>query len=148
MKILRTILGIPCLAFILSGTFSLSLHLDATESTLPNDGEIPGTVVVGKNPVRILFDGTNIWVTNVGSETVTKLRASDGVTLGTFKVSSGPIDMAFDGTNIWITNGGSGKITKLRASDGAILGAFDTGTGPVTITFDGDYIWVANGFIS
>jgi len=30
---------------------------------------------VGKFPIGITFDGTNIWVANAGSNTVTKLRA-------------------------------------------------------------------------
>src|SRR4029077_19687998 len=39
---------------------------------------------VGSYPIGVAFDGSNIWVANSGSNTVTKLRASDGTTLGTF----------------------------------------------------------------
>ena len=38
---------------------------------------------VGAAPWGIAFDGTSIWVTNSGSNSVTKLRASDGAYLGT-----------------------------------------------------------------
>ena len=59
------------------------------------------------------FDGANIWVTNVGSNNVTKLRASDGTNLGTFPVGGNPPGVAFDGANIWVTNSNSGTVTKL-----------------------------------
>src|ERR1700692_657932 len=59
---------------------------------------------VGNSPAGVTFDGANIWVTNVGSNTVTKLRANDGAPLGTFSVGSGPGGVAFDGANIWVTN--------------------------------------------
>jgi len=37
---------------------------------------------VGGFPIGVVSDGTNIWVANGGSNTVTKLRASDGAVLG------------------------------------------------------------------
>ena len=37
---------------------------------------------VGKFPIGVVSDGTNMWVANGGSNTVTKLRASDGAVLG------------------------------------------------------------------
>jgi hypothetical protein len=40
--------------------------------------------------------GANIWITNSGSNTVTKLCASDGVTVGTFSVGSTPHGVAVD----------------------------------------------------
>ena len=33
---------------------------------------------VGSRPVRMTFDGEHVWVTNTGSDTVTKLRTRDG----------------------------------------------------------------------
>jgi hypothetical protein len=36
------------------------------------------------------FDGANIWVTNLLSNTVSKLRASDGHTLGTYATGKEP----------------------------------------------------------
>ena len=103
-----------------------------------------GTFPVGSNPWGIAFDGINIWVTNYGSNNVTKLRASDGANLGTFPVGPNPRGVAFDGINIWVTNSGAANVTKLRASDGANLGTFPVGPNPWGVAFDGTYIWVAN----
>ena len=38
-----------------------------------SDGIILGTYTVGNSPNSIAFDGANIWVTNDGSATVTKI---------------------------------------------------------------------------
>jgi len=43
-----------------------------------------GTFTVGTEPIGVAFDGANIWVTNLSSANVSKLRASDGTALGTF----------------------------------------------------------------
>jgi DNA-binding beta-propeller fold protein YncE len=50
------------------------------------DGAIVGTFNAGAAPLKIAFDGANMWVTNPTANTVTKIRASDGVLLGTFNV--------------------------------------------------------------
>jgi len=57
--------------------------------------------VVGSAPGGVAFDGTNIWVANHGSDTVTRLHISGGIS-GTFTVGNNPIAMAFDGANIWV----------------------------------------------
>jgi len=64
------------------------------------------TYPVGRDPGFTLFDGTNIWVSNRGDNTVMKLRSSDGTALGTFPVGAAPTGMAFDGANIWVANRG------------------------------------------
>jgi len=63
----------------------------------------------------VAFDGTNIWVANSGSNSVTKLLASTGATLGTFGVGSVPVAVAFDGANIWVANKGSNSVSKIPA---------------------------------
>lgn len=102
------------------------------------------TVAVGASPAAIAVDGANIWITNSGSNSVTKIRTSDGANLGTFPVGTNPQGIAFDGANVWITNRNSNSVTKLRASDGANSGTFDVGANPFGIAFDGANIWVAN----
>jgi DNA-binding beta-propeller fold protein YncE len=69
-------------------------------------------------------------VSNIGSDNVTKLRASDGKLLGTFNVGTYPEGVAFDGANIWVANFGSSNVTKLRPSDGYALGTLQRGKEP------------------
>ncbi len=67
---------------------------------------------MGDGPIGIAFDGTNMWVTNGSSTTVTKLSPT-GATLGTFSVGSSPQGLAFDGTHMWVANYGSNDVTEL-----------------------------------
>jgi hypothetical protein len=100
----------------------------------------------GVGPTGITFDGANIWVTNSGSGTVTKMLASTGATVGTYPVGANPYGVAFDGVNIWIANSAfaSDNVMKLLASTGAIVGTYPVGTNPLGVAFDGANIWVTN----
>ena len=98
----------------------------------------------GTLPYGVAFDGTNIWVANYGSNSVTKLLASSGATVGTYTVGSAPYGVAFDGTNIWVVNYSSNSVTKLLASSGATVGTYTVGSSPTGVAFDGTNIWVSN----
>ena len=123
---------------------------------LASTGALLGTYIVGREsdgaeyaalgPFGITFDGTNIWVTDVGSNSVTKLLASTGAAVGNYSTGSAPWAVAFDGANICVANAGDGTVTKLLASTGALLGTYSTraGTNAVGIAFDGTNIWVTN----
>jgi len=92
-------------------------------------------------PSGLAFDGTNMWVSLFGDNSVTKL-ALDGSVLGTYSVGSHPGPLVFDGVNIWVGNAGSNSVTKLRASDGSVLGTFGVSASPISLVFDGANIWV------
>jgi hypothetical protein len=94
-------------------------------------------------PYGICFDGANIWVTNSGNNTVSKLRASDGSLVGNYDVGESPSGICFDGANIWVANPGSATVSKLRASDGSLVGTYGA-NGARGICFDGANIWVTN----
>jgi hypothetical protein len=105
---------------------------------------------VGIGPIRVAYDGANVWVANNFDGTVTKLRASDGACVGrcTFSVggaSAGAGGIAFDGTYIWVSNPDSSTVTKLQAN-GSNVGVFQLGSSantPFAVAFDGANIWVA-----
>jgi len=101
----------------------------------------------GSNPDGLAFDGSNLWVANYGSGSVTKMQASTGQILGTYlEVSAGPSALAFDGANMWVTCSKTNIVSKLRASDGGCSGTctIAVGTEPNGIAFDGTNIWVSN----
>ena len=102
------------------------------------------TYTAGSNPIGVVFDGTNIWITNIGSSSVTKLLASTGSAVGTYTVGANPYGIAFDGTNIWVANSASSTVTKLLASTGATVGTYPAGSNPYGVAFDGINIWVSN----
>ena len=113
------------------------------------------TYGVGTQPVAVCSDGTNIWVSNSGSNNVTKIRISDDSVLGTYNVVStasypiGPQGICFDGKNIWVANDSSSNVNKINISDGTILGTYNVSpstnpAGPMGICFDGTNIWLDN----
>lgn len=107
----------------------------------------------GNGPTAIEFDGTHLWVTNTGDNSVSKILASTGALVQTVAVGRQVQSLAFDGQNIWVTNPGPNSVTKIRASDGVILGFFESGFAnatPYAIAFDGESIWftdILNNFV-
>ncbi|MEM3489237.1 MAG: fibronectin type III domain-containing protein [Nitrososphaerota archaeon] len=106
---------------------------------------ITNTYAVGTNPGGVAIDASgNVWVTNCGSNTVTKLNSS-GTTIGTYAVGSGPMGIAIDASgNVWVANGNSNNVTEL-SSTGTTIGTFPVGTEPWGIAIDASgNIWIAN----
>jgi len=101
-----------------------------------------GDFPVETKPDGIAFDGTNIWVTNGGSNSVTKLRAVDGLKLDTYKVGGSPMGIAFDGTSIWVANARSDNVMQLRPSDGLVLNTYTVGDGPTALAVANGIVWV------
>jgi hypothetical protein len=92
-----------------------------------------------------LYDGTNVWVTDINLGALLKLDSS-GAILKTVTVGVQPQFPVFDGTNIWVPNNISNSISVVRASDGAVVQTL-TGNGlngPVQAAFDGQRVLVTN----
>ena len=90
----------------------------------------------------ILYDGTNIWVTDVA---LRKLDSA-GTILQTVTTGSAPGIPVFDGTNIWVPNQVSNSVTVVRASNGSVLATL-TGNGlsePSWAAFDGQRVLVTS----
>ena len=101
-------------------------------------------VSVGKNPHGIAFDGTHIWVTNSGNNTVSKIDISDNSVDEPVRVEKNPHGIAFDGTHIWVTNSGNNTVSKIDISNNSVDEPVRVGQNPHGIAFDGTHIWVAN----
>ena len=101
---------------------------------------------IGGLPSGVGFDGTILWVTQSGSNAVTRVNATTGAVVGSaITVGSSPSSAAFDGTYVWIANSGSNNITRINAATGVVNGAaIAVGASPTDIIFDGTFMWVAN----
>ena len=117
-------------------------------------GSCVTTITAGfGNPVGILYDGANIWVTDQGDSMLKKLN-SDGSIAQSVPVGFSPRYPIFDGTNIWVPNQNSASVTVVRVKDSAgnpLAQAFvlATLTGndlntPRVAAFDGQRILVTN----
>jgi YVTN family beta-propeller protein len=102
------------------------------------------TVSVGSSPRAVAFDGTNIWVTSLGSGTVSKIDPATKTVTATVGVGTNPQGVAFDGTSIWVTNVGSGNVSKIDPATNTVTATVGVGTSPRAVAFDGTSIWVTN----
>jgi hypothetical protein len=117
---------------------------------LDSTGAILLSVDVGSQPAFPAFDGTNIWVPNLGSHTVSVVRAGgglDGTVIATLSGNglTGPTQAAFDGERILVTNfGGGDSVSLWTATDLTPIGVFSTGIGtlPLGACSDGLNFWV------
>ena len=111
----------------------------------------------GQSPFNIVYDGTNMWVTNQNSDNVAELDGVYGAgVLQTIPVGRNPQGLAFDGAYIWVANIFQKTLYKLLASNNplgfpgtvvAIFQTFPSGAyvGPNELAFDGANMWATLG---
>lgn len=103
------------------------------------------------NLYGIVYDGSNMWVTDDTSGAVDKLHKLDsgGNILLSVNIGSAPQFPAFDGENIWVPNLSSNTVMVVRAVGGLAGTVLATLSGnglntPVSAAFDGERILVTN----
>ena len=119
-------------------------------------GGIAAIITTAVAPTGIVFDGTNIWITNNGEGSVTELNAATDTVVNSYPVGEDPVGIAFDGTNIWVANSGDGTATELDGTTGAVIHPLTVGAtesyvigtsasfgGPTGVAFDGSSMWFA-----
>jgi DNA-binding beta-propeller fold protein YncE len=107
---------------------------------------------VGTDPRHSVFDGTNIWVPNFNSNSLTVVRVKDaqGNALATAFVLATltgngmniPATAAFDGERILVTNVTGNSVSLWKTADLTPLGFFPTGSGPSGACSDGLNFWL------
>jgi DNA-binding beta-propeller fold protein YncE len=104
------------------------------------------TIVHGfLQPFGLVFDGSNMWVTDYANQTIDKMDSGGGF-IQIITVGNKPLTPAFDGTNIWVPNSADNSISVVRASTGIVIATL-TGNGlnsPQGASFDGQRILVGN----
>jgi hypothetical protein len=107
--------------------------------------------IVGDFPRDVQSDGADLWVTSLGSDTVTRVRASDGKVLGTWTVPSGALGILVANGRVYVTGGLSHlyAIDPESAPGPVVTLASNVGPSPSRIAFDGKKIWITkqNGFV-
>ncbi len=61
-----------------------------------------------------MFDGTNLWTTNSGTDNVTRIDPATGAgtNIALPTGADGPRGIVFDGTNLWNTNYITSSVTQ------------------------------------
>lgn len=151
---LTTTLGIAPQGIAFDGARLWTVHNGGFVSIVTLNPVTVTTVSTGFNTLRgVLYDGSNIWVTDRVANTLLKLN-SDGSIAQTINVGLTPSYPVFDGTNIWVPNFDGNTFSVVRVKDAvgnplasAFVVATLTGNGlntPFSATFDGERILVTN----
>lgn len=120
--------------------------------TLPftDDGALIDTWTGATNARQPVFDGTNIWVPNAASNTISVVRASGsfaGAVLATLsgKGLNSPTTCAFDGERILVTDFDGDRVSLWKASDFSPIDniATPSGSNPWGACSDGVNFWIS-----
>jgi hypothetical protein len=143
------------MASFISPTLDQSLKRGSRRGAL-NQWALPGSVpttgrtTVGNHPISVAADGADLWVTNLTSDTVSRVRGSDGKLLETWAGVPGAYAVLVARGRIFVT--GYTDPAKLYVIDPSQLPSAMATTLvedlgdiiPQGIAFAGYYIWTAN----
>lgn len=103
---------------------------------------------VGLSPKGVAFDSgtSSIWVSNNGSNTVSKVNRLSGASTS-YDVGTSPLGVAYDSytATIWVANSGSSSISQVNITTGTSV-SYTVSADPRTVTFDPvtHSIWVTH----
>ena len=146
-------LGNDATGLAFDGARLWTANLSGSVSIITLQAAIPypvTTVSAGfTSPTGILYDGSNIWVTDNVANRLYKLNAS-GAIIQSVTVGAQPWQPVFDGTNIWVPNISDDSITVVQASTGAVVATITSDatnalSSPLGAAFDGERVLVATG---
>jgi DNA-binding beta-propeller fold protein YncE len=116
---------------------------------LDSSGNVLQTVSVGAGPQIPGFDGANIWVPNLLSNSITVVQARTGTVLATIAADannmlSGPSAVTFDGERVLVTNTVGFTVSIFKAADLSFVANVPTGSMsyPFAACSDGINFWV------
>ena len=122
--------------------------LDQWWTSTPHYDHSLGTVSVGSEPRLLKSDGTDVWVANFGSNTVSRVQASSGNVLGTWTGATAATGILIAMGKVFVTGfTAPGSLYEIdpTAAPGAVTTLVSTlPAGPTGIAFDGNKIWTAN----
>jgi hypothetical protein len=103
---------------------------------------------VGDDPEQVVFDGTDLWVSNNTTDTVMRIRPSDGKVIETWTGATEAWGIVAAMGKIFITSSRSpGRLYMIDpAQPAGVVTTLSTSLGniPIGIAFDGSRIWTAN----
>jgi DNA-binding beta-propeller fold protein YncE len=104
------------------------------------------TLTVGSGPFATSDDGTDVWVTNSNSHSVTEISVATGsVVNASIPAGTSPEGIYSNGTHVWVTDQGSPTVTVLNATN-PMSGATTVSNvcnDPRGVVGDGSEVWIA-----
>lgn len=125
------------------GSRRAALKQWATPKSIP----LTATTTVGLGALHVAADGTDIWVANLNSDSVSRVRASDGKLLENWTGVDALDVLVARGRVYVLGNGNPGHLYQFdpRQPAGAVTLLATVGPYPMRMATDGEFIWVVNG---
>jgi YVTN family beta-propeller protein len=103
------------------------------------------SIPVGTSPQGITTGAGSVWVSNFGSDTLSRINTSSYV-VTTRPVGDGPQGLAFSNNNntVWIANSLEDTVTRFSANNNTVTATIAVGDDPRSVAFDGTNVWVTN----
>ena len=102
------------------------------------------TIAVGTHPSGVASDGTNIYVTTYGDDTVSVIDPITNTLIDTIPVGDAPSGIVFSGTNIYVANIMSGTVSVINPTTNSVIDTITVGEQPGLMAFTGANIYVTN----
>ncbi len=142
------IIGTPKVA----GTYAVTITARSAAGLSSQSFTLAVTGALGLDqPTAITEDRGDLWITNVGNNTVTELTLSGSLVRTLSGPTYGfddPVAVAGDGTDLFVVNN-SGSVTEIDEATGGLVeiieGSAYAFSGPDAILVNGGDAWVTNG---
>ncbi len=134
------------LSIVASTLVSVASVTGATGTQVPA-GTVINVIPVGVNPQAISSDGTDVWVANSGSNSVSEIQASTGTVVNTISVGIAPSGISSDGTDVWVAEG-SGSVSEIQVSTGTVINTILGNYSNFGISSFGGEVWVTNNWVN
>jgi len=114
----------------------------------PQNAQSLGLTTVGTLPLLVKSDGADLWVANLITGTVSRVRASDGKLLETWTGASSATGVLVAMGRVFVTGqtfpGSLYMIDPTQAAGAVTTVVSSLGASPLEMAFDGSRIWTAN----
>jgi hypothetical protein len=97
------------------------------------------------SPLRLCWDGINMWAATA-SGTLVRINAASGTVTPYSIAPSGTLleSICFDGAWLWVGDRVNSQVYQVNPATGTVLNTFSVPS-PYAICFDGSNVWVATG---
>jgi YVTN family beta-propeller protein len=150
-----TVLVLLCMAALLTASRGLSrgsLGRPGLRGLKPNsvarlvaDGALRTAVPVGQGPSAVAVSGGAVWITNEGSDSVSRVDEHDGRVVQTVATGAQPNAVTVSAGSAWVTNAADGTVSRISTSTNEVVDTIHVGNLPSAIASGGGGVWVANG---
>ncbi len=116
----------------------------SNDSSATPGSPVVATVEVGEGPGTVAATADDVWVSNFGDDTVTRIDPDDNSVVATIPVGGGPSGVALTDGAVWVAEARDGAVTRIDPSTDEVAATVETGSQPLGVAVgDGD-IWAAD----